>query len=343
MDGAMQLRLEVGGGAGSAGVPVAAADILVVVPTLNEFAHIEACVTSLMNGDARLSDVQFIVADGGSTDGTRKLLDSLAQRHANLAWIDNPGRRQAAAINLAVRRFGEGRRILVRCDAHSRYPPGYVTQVADSLARRQVASLVVPMDAVGESCFQKANAWVVDTPLGSGGSAHRGGRRSGFVDHGHHAGFDLATYRRLGGYDESFTHNEDAEYDQRVAKAGGRIFLDADIRLVYLPRASVPSLARQYHGYGRGRARNFLKHRNRPRLRQMIPVANLFAMAGAVGLVPFTAWALVYPAVYLSALLMGSVWMAAKHRSACGLLAGLAAGTMHFAWATGFVRQLLFR
>lgn len=316
--------------------------IVVAIPTLNEVDHIEACLASLLTGDARLDEIEFVVADGGSTDGTREVLESLSARYRNVRWIDNPGRLQSAAVN-AVAAAAPAKSILVRCDAHSIYPPGYVTRVADALLRKDVASLVVPMDAVGKGCFQKANAWIVDTPLGSGGSAHRGGAESKFVDHGHHAGFDLALFREIGGYDESFSHNEDAEYDTRVAKAGGRIFLDADIRLKYLPRGTAASLARQYFNYGKGRARTITKHKVRPRPRQLFPVINLCGLAGSIAIAPVFPLALAYPALYGLALAGASAGLALKHRSACGLLAGPAAAIMHVSWAAGFLRQYILK
>ena len=197
------------------------------------------------------------------------------------------------------------------------------------------------MDAAGTSCFQHANAWIVDTPLGSGGSAHRGGKTSGYVDHGHHAGFDLKAFLAFGGYDETFTHNEDAEYDTRLRKSGGRIFLDADIRLTYLPRATVGGLARQYFNYGKGRARTLMKHGERPKLRQLIPPATLVASVAGLAIAPFSLWGLVLPGGYLAALVAASLMVAVKHKSACGLLAGLASATMHMSWSLGLFRQFL--
>lgn len=315
-------------------------DVTVVIPTLNEAAHIEACIRSLLTGDDRLHAIKLVVADGGSRDGTQSIVLRLCAEFPNLRLLDNPKRLQSAAVNLAAREAGIGRKILVRCDAHAVYPDNYVMLVADSLARRGVASVVVPMDAAGTSCFQKANAWIVDTPLGSGGSAHRGGRVSGFVDHGHHAAFDLKTFLHLGGYDETFSHNEDAEYDTRLRKANGRIFMDADIRLTYLPRASMAALARQYFNYGKGRARTLMKHGERPRLRQLIPPLTLIACVIGLVLAPFYAWGLMLPFGYLAALAVASIAVAVKKRSLCGLLAGAASAIMHMSWSAGLLRQL---
>lgn len=320
--------------------PVSGGDVLVVIPVLNEEAHIETCLRSLMIGDQRLAAVEFVVVDGGSTDRTRSIVAGLFDEFPNLRLLNNPQKLQSAAINLAARDYGMGRGILVRCDAHAIYPEGYVMAVADSLNHRGVASVVVPMDAVGSGCFQRAAAWIVDTPLGSGGSAHRGGRKSMFVDHGHHAGFDLKTFLHVGGYDETFSHNEDAEFDKRLRDAGGRIFLDADIRLRYLPRKTASALARQYFNYGKGRARTILTHGERPKLRQMIPVVTLLACLAGLAFAPLNLASLALPVGYFGVLLLASIAIALKHRSFCGLMAGPASAIMHMSWATGFLRQL---
>lgn len=318
------------------------AAVLAVIPALNEARHIETCIRSLMAGSPRLREVPMTVADGGSSDDTVAIVEALRAEFPNLSVMHNPKRLQSAALNLAAeQQAGPQTRILVRCDAHSIYPENFILDVAQSLANTGAASLVIPMDAVGETCFEKGNAWIVDTPLGSGGAAHRGGKASGWVDHGHHAGFDLEWYKKIGGYDESFSHNEDAEYDARLGKAGGRVYLDAGIRIRYIPRGSITRLAKQYHGYGKGRARNARKHGTRLKLRQSAPiVAFLGSLAGLlVSLVYLPA--LILPLGYLSILAAASLAVAVKHKSACGLFAGVAAGTMHMSWAVGFLRGAL--
>ncbi len=313
-------------------------EILVAIPALNEADHIERCIRSLMTGDPRLGGVRMVVADGGSRDDTRRIVARLRGEYPNLRLVANPARVQAAAVNRVAREAGRGRfRYLVRCDAHAQYPPGFVIRVVETLVRTGAQSVVVSLDAVGEGCFQRANAWVVDTPLGSGGAPHRGGHRSGFVDHGHHAAFDLETFLALGGYDETFSHNEDAEYDRRLTAAGGRIYLDAQCRVQYAPRATPMALARQYFHYGRGRARTLAKHGGPWRLRQVLPLVHGLVLPTAVagGFALPALW--LYPATYATALAGASVWFAVRRRSVCGLWAGVAAALMHQAWALGFL------
>lgn len=314
--------------------------ILAVIPTLNEEAHIETCIRSLMTGPEGTRDIPLIIADGGSHDKTVEIVEGLMSEFPNLELLENPDRLQAAALNRAAKHAVKPEtRHLVRCDAHSIYPPGFILKVAGALVKTGAASVVIPMDAVGYTCFEKANAWIVDTPLGSGGAAHRGGRKSGYVDHGHHAGFSLAKFQELGGYDESFSHNEDAEYDQRVAKSGGAIYLDATIRIQYIPRGSVRRLWSQYYGYGKGRARNIRKHGQALKVRQLLPILALLASVLGTLCAPFFWPSLILPLGYIGVLGLASILMALGKKSVCGLYAGLASGTMHMAWASGFLSE----
>jgi succinoglycan biosynthesis protein ExoA len=320
--------------------PVKPSSVLAVIPTLNEARHIETCIRSLMRGEPDLRKVPLLIVDGGSTDDTVKIVEGLRDEFPNVSLAQNPKRLQSAALNLAVREHAtEASEWLVRCDAHSIYPENFILDIARSLIETEADSVVVPMDAVGESCFEKGNAWVVDTPLGSGGAAHRGGRESGYVDHGHHAGFDIEKFSFLGGYDESFSHNEDAEYDARLIQQGGQIFLDAGIRIQYIPRGTVSSLAKQYFNYGKGRARNVAKNDTGLKLRQMLPVFALVANLVSLLIAPFWLPALIVPLCYLGVLALASCMVIVKHRSLCGVFSGVAVGTMHMSWAVGFLKQ----
>ncbi len=315
-------------------------NVLVAIPTLNEAAHIEAVVEQLYV-DLPDCNVQFVIADGGSTDGTVGLVQRLAEARQDLSLVHNPQRLQSAGVNLVARQFGQDSDVLIRCDAHASYPRGFLRSLVDSLQSAGADSVVVPMDSVGDGCLQRAVAWVSDSPVGSGGSAHRGGRQSRFVDHGHHAAMLMESFRRAGGYEETFTHNEDAEFDCRLRALGGKIYLDTDIRIEYQPRSTFTKLFRQYFNYGKGRSRTVRRHPASFKVRQFAVPSFISACAAAIVLSPLFPLLLMLPAFYLFVLAITSFAIALNRRSACGLLAGPAALTMHVSWALGFITGIL--
>ena len=323
--------------------PFAPHHILVVIPALNEANHIADCIKSLTLNDSFAGATTIVVADGGSTDGTQNIVEELAQHHSDLHLLHNPQKLQSAGINTAVDEMARpNHRIIVRCDAHATYPAGYIADIVKTFEKQpDAASVVTVMDAVGTNCFQRAAAWIIDTPLGPGGSAHRGGTASFWVDHGHHAGFRLDWFAKISGYDPLFSHNEDAEFDHRLGLAGGRIWLESSIRLDYHMRPTPTALARQYWAYGRGRARTVLKHRMRPRIRQMIPVLNISAITICAVLMTINPLFGILPLLYFSMLGAVSIACAIKMKSACGLWAGVVVGIVHNAWAIGFIAQIL--
>jgi succinoglycan biosynthesis protein ExoA len=312
---------------------------MVIVPCLNEASHIGMLVERL-SGAVEALDMQLIVADGGSTDGTREIVRRIAERNPRVFLLHNDKRIQSAAINLAVEEFGDGHDYFIRVDAHGDYPVDYCERLVEEAVATGADSVVVAMATEGFGLFQKATAVAQNSPLGNGGSKHRKGAAGHWTDHGHHALMSIATFRAVGGYDESFSHNEDAELDYRLCAAGFRIWMTDKTVMTYYPRASVGGLFRQYLNYGRGRAKNILKHRAVPKLRQMVPLMVAPVVVGAsLAVLNWTAF--VPAAAWMAACVGYGVWMAVGHRNPYGPLAAFSAMVMHFAWSTGFWMQLL--
>jgi succinoglycan biosynthesis protein ExoA len=189
---------------------------LVVIPTLNESLTIDKVLKSLcldLDSSMQLDSLMqlkppmqlriqctFVVVDGGSQDGTQAIVEQLAKSRKDMHLLHNPKKLQSAGVNLAVKHFGQEADFLIRCDAHAIYPPQYIARLLATLEFTKADAVVVPMDSIGKNCLQKSIAWVSDTLVGSGGSAHRGGKQSGFVDHGHHAAFRTSRFLQMGGY-----------------------------------------------------------------------------------------------------------------------------------------------
>jgi succinoglycan biosynthesis protein ExoA len=229
----------------------------------------------------------------------------------------------------------------VRVDAHAAYPPDYLSRLVDAYDGAGADSVTVSMRAVSvpNACFQRAAACAQNSVLGAGGSPHRKAGARRWTDHGHHALFKLSAFRAAGGYDESFTHNEDAEFDVRLAANGGRVLLAADIVIDYYPRATARALALQYFAYGRGRAKTVLKHATAMKPRQLAPALVAPAAAAAM-LTPLALWTATPAALWLGLCFAYGAWLGARQGSLCAALAGAPAAIMHLAWSAGFIRQL---
>lgn len=315
--------------------------ITLVIPAFNEASGIESCIRSLAKG---AEDIEIMVLDGESSDATATIVEGLTQDFPRLSLHSNPRRNQAAALNKAAGLTDHSRDILIRCDAHAVYPEGFALSLAEKLVETGADSVVVPMDAEHREDagpFEKALALIVDTPLGSGGSAHRGGSYSGWVDHGHHAAIWRDRFTALGGYNEEMVPNEDAEFDTRLRADGGKIWLDAGIRLRYFVRRNAETLWKQYWRYGRARARHMRAHKARPRLRQVIPWLHVLALMASVVVLPFSALGILYPALYGGALIAAAIQFIGKVDS--GTVARIPAVlfTLHTAWGTGFLYEVL--
>lgn len=312
---------------------------MVVIPCLDEARHIGGLLRRLASSAERL-DLKIVVVDGGSTDWTRRIVEEIASVNPRIALLDNPKRIQSAAVNLAVTAFGDAHASFIRVDAHGGYPSDYCDSLVEEAEATGADSVVVSMDTRGVGAFQKATAIAQNSLLGNGGSPHRAGARGHWTDHGHHALMRVAAFRAVGGYDEGFSHNEDAELDHRLRAAGFRLWMTDKTFMVYYPRATVSALFRQYLGYGRGRARNILKHRAMPKLRQAIPLLVAPVVAGSA--LAVLHWTALVPAGLWAAACLGyGGWMALSQRNPYGPLAGFSAMVMHLAWSAGFWLQLL--
>ncbi|TPN16468.1 glycosyltransferase family 2 protein [Mesorhizobium sp. B2-3-3] len=312
---------------------------LIVIPCLNEAAHIGALLDQLCPAATRLG-ARIAVADGGSTDGTLAIVGERLKKDPRIILLHNEKRIQSAAINLAVARFGDGAQYLIRIDAHGGYPDDYCDRLVEEALATGADSIVVSMLTSGSGAVQKATAAAQNSKLGTGGSKHRHLSAGEWVDHGHHALMRISAFQAVGGYDETFSHNEDAELDYRLRRAGYRIWMSGRTQMVYYPRASLKGLYFQYLGYGRGRAKNVLKHRVIPKVRQMVPLLVLPVVLLAA--FSFVHWIAAVPLLIWASVCLGyGLATAVGERNADIALAGVSAMVMHFGWSVGFWLQLL--
>ena len=314
---------------------------VVVIPCLNEEDHIQG-VLDHFAAEPEQTVRKIVVADGGSTDRTIEIVEACSRRDDRIVLLNNARRIQSSGINRAVEQYGDLAPFIIRIDAHADYPAGFCGTLLAAQEMTGAESVVVSITAKGVTCFQKAAAAAQNSRLGNGGSAHRRSAEGRFVDHGHHALMSVNAFRSVGGYDETFSHNEDAELDFRLTAAGYRIYLCAGADIVYYPRAGLASLFRQYRNFGRGRAMTILKHRMKPKLRQAIPV--MIGPAVALSALGFVAPVLAIPAaLWAAASLVYGMVLGVRSGDGCASASGIAAMAMHLGFSVGFISRLVTR
>lgn len=306
------------------------ASVAVVVPARDAADVVGRAVRSAAQPPVAEIVVAVPPGDQPTADAVRQAGEGL---DLPVRVVANPSGTTPAALNAAVAASEAG--VVVRVDAHSELPDGYVARAVDRLRATGAANVGGVQQGVGHTWFERAVAHAMASRIASGAAAYRGGGAAGPVDTVYLGVFDRSVLDDVGGFDERMRRNQDAELNTRLRAAGHQVWLDPALRVAYRPRGTVRGLARQYLEYGRWRRVTIRLHPGSLRLRQLAAPALVLALvAGAVVGVVLTWWPLVVLLVAWG-LLLAAAGVAAGPRLAPGV--ALAVAVMHLAWGVGFL------
>jgi succinoglycan biosynthesis protein ExoA len=323
--------------------------VSVVMPARNEERYLAESVDHVLGQDYA-GDLELILAVGPSADRTRHLAGALAAADPRITVIDNPTGRIPAALNRAL--TASRHPVVVRVDARSLLPRGYITTAVRTLRDTGAANVGGVMAAEGVSEFQRAVAWAMTSPFGVGSASNHTGGSSGPAATAYLGVFRRAAIEEAGGFNERFEIAEDWELNHRIRKSGGLVWFQPELAVTYRPRATVRELAVQYFRYGRWRREVCRQHPGTVNLRYLAPPLTAAAIgagmiAGLAGLAGRAVGAHRWPALLTSGLVMPAGYTAAitgiavrarrdlPRRVAARLPVALA--TMHLCWGTGFL------
>lgn len=109
--------------------------VSIITPSFNQGEFIAATIDSVLTQD--YPAIEYLVVDGGSTDGT---LDVLRSYGARLNWISEPDQGQADAVNKGIARTQGA--IVAWLNADDLYVPGAVARGVAELEAHPNAALV---------------------------------------------------------------------------------------------------------------------------------------------------------------------------------------------------------
>jgi cellulose synthase/poly-beta-1,6-N-acetylglucosamine synthase-like glycosyltransferase len=274
--------------------------VSIAMPSFDEEPYIEACLRSILGQDYPADRMEILVADGGSRDKTRAIVARLAQEDPRIRLLDNSAHRiQSRGMNLCMK-ASKGELILVT-DVHAEYAKDYVSQLVRAFEKSGADCAGGAQRAKAETWFQKALCAALGSPLGAGGAPYRSADREGFVDTVFPGAFRRSILEKVGLFDVDAVTNEDAELQQRILEAGGKVFLSKDVVVHYYPRKSFERLARQYFKYGDGRARTLLLHGRLPVMRPLLPFATVLGGLAVLAVPQLVSFAPLYFGAYAAA------------------------------------------
>jgi glycosyltransferase involved in cell wall biosynthesis len=183
--------------------------VSIVTPSLNQGRFLHHTIESVLSQSH--SRIEYIVRDGGSTDGSREILASYGDR---LRWVSAPDAGQSAALNLG---FAEARgEILAYLNSDDVMRPGAVEAVVQHFGRHAECDLVY-----GDADYIDEDDRIIGAyPTGAYSFARLAEENLVCQP----AAFWRARVaRRVGPFNEALRYAMDYEYWLRIARSGGRI------------------------------------------------------------------------------------------------------------------------
>ncbi len=259
-------------------------DCSVLVPVLNE-QHFIADSVRAMQAQRFQGTIEFLLADGGSTDGTREILAEIARHDSRVRILENPRRTTPSGLNVALAN-ARGRWV-ARMDAHTEYGNEYLAHGVERLRRGGTRWVSGPPVAAGNGPVSRAVALALRSRLGRGASRKwaaesDGGGQEYELDSGVFAGvWERRTLLAYGGWDEGWARNQDSEMAGRFLAQGEKLICLPEMAAHYTPRNSIAGLWRQYVQYGEYREKTAVRHPQTMRRSHLLAPSLVFACAAA--------------------------------------------------------------
>lgn len=317
--------------------------VSVIIPTRNEERFIENTIQSILDQDYPTEKLEIIIADGRSDDATRDLITPFTQQYPNIKLIDNPEQIVPFALNYAIEQStGE---VIIRLDAHSVYPNNYISRLVEELFLNDADNVggVWITTPANEGIVATAIAFASSHPLGIGDASYRlNSTQVREVDTVPFGCFKRSVFEKVGLFDADLIRNQDDEFNGRILKNGGKIFLVPDVKIIYYSRATLGTMRKMFYQYGLFKPLVNKKLGAAATWRQFVPP--IFVLGLFSGCLSFLfPWFLMLwisgVAIYLMMVLFVSLQIAFRNkRLPLGLILPIVFISIHFSYGLGYLK-----
>jgi GT2 family glycosyltransferase len=254
--------------------------VSVILPVFNEAAILERTVRSLLEQQTDGHELEILVVDGYSTDGSRAIVERLAQQDRRVRLLTNERRKTPFALNLGLR-AARGDYVCI-LGAHCHYDRDYISVCLQEMLRHGAAgcSGKVLTRTGGESFQARLSSWALGHPFGVSGRSFRT-QPEGYADTIPYPVFRKQVLLELGGYDETMTRNQDNAMNYRIRQAGHKLYCTWKTTCTYFAKSSLRGLLDYALSNGGWCAVSFRKEPRSLGLRHYMPA--LFVAAVVAG------------------------------------------------------------
>ncbi|MFN8009002.1 MAG: glycosyltransferase family 2 protein [Terriglobia bacterium] len=313
--------------------------VTVVIPIRNEERRIAECLESLIDQSYPHDRMEILLMDGHSVDQTRLVAKKFCERYPFIRLMDNPKKIVPVALNLGI--HAASGEIIIRMDAHTYYDRDYVAKCVETLMRFDAQNVGGPIQTLpgNETPIAKAIALATSHPFGVGNSKFRTESKAQYVDTVPFGAFRRSLFEEIGYFNEKLERNQDIEFNSRIIQAGGRIFLNPEIKSFYYNQSTLRGLWR--HNFKNGLWNIFTFSLNRGSLswRHFVPLVFILSLLTMLILSLGSRWGIAgFVLILLSYLFASSYFsfrIATSWTLSMILLLPLVFATLHFSYGFG--------
>ena len=214
----------------------------IIIPCYNESSYIARCINSLLENDFPHEELEILIVDGGSIDGTQDIVNHYIDKYDFIKLMHNERKLKPIALNIGIN-AADGD-VIMRIDAHAIYDKNYISTLVDGLYSESVDNIGGVRDThipVGGSSMEIALSEAISHPIVVGDAYYRTGELSNkkLVDTVFCGCYRREVFEKVGLFNERLIRTQDREFNTRLIESGGKIMLDPDVHCTYYPRTKL--------------------------------------------------------------------------------------------------------
>ncbi len=292
----------------------------VIIPCRNESKYIAKCIESIVNQDAENCDIEILVIDGMSVDGTRAIVENICHSNRKVRLIDNTELVTPNALNLGIKN-AQGDYVMI-ASAHSSFAPDYIDVLIKAMKQLHADVVGGYMQTAIKNDTSKARAIkeVLSCKFGVGNAMFRiGVSDEKLVDTVPFGIYRKELFGEVGGYNNNLIRNHDIELSKRLKASGKKIYLIPNAKCTYYARETFSALAKNNYGNGLW---NILTVKITKRFRSLsfrhfVPMIFVLSLICPLVLMPVDIWLGLIAAASAVAYTMLTLFICVKIKAKC--------------------------